>query len=312
MRSASSSAGDEATASFDLSWDDDVGWEPRHVFGPGEVSYTRPEGSRVELEYVLGPQFEAIVARGGGVAVRDKPLIARHPEELCHASLAEAVAHLAPDRLLVHIDADLDVPARDCLANLAVPNLYLSICPHDGAYGSMNHCRDGDASLTLIAASDELRDKVRGLAIGFGEEHSWATLSRFSRLEQLVVRGAALNHVDMRGAFGLCDLQELRYVDALNAHVPGAEFPRIPPQCILGWSVFNAWTLDPLRPWLDQPTAPWGVPCQLERVFVDRVDEPDRRTLEEQCPKLRELDVMEPTEQCRRAGEGDAFVCTAL
>ena len=303
---------DGPTASDALSWDDHVGWEPRHHFAPGERSFTRPEGSTLVLEYALGPLFEGLAAHSAGVALRDKPLIARHPAELCNPTLHDAVARLAPDRLLVHIDADLDTQARDCLARLRVADLFLSSCRHDGRLPEVDRCTDGDAQLALIAASDALRDKVRGLAIGFGDEGSWAVLTRFPRLAQLAVRGTALEHANVQAAFDLCNLRELQHVDALNAYSPGAEFPLIPAQCILGWRTFSAWSLEPLRPWLDRPSALPTVLCELERLFVERAEDPDRRTLEAACPRLRELEVMQPTERCERTRADEQMTCRSL
>lgn len=295
-----------------LSWDDHVGWEPRHHFAPGERSYTRPEGAVVTLEYALGPNFVAIAGRSAGMPLEDKPLIVRNAHEPCDPSLRAAIASLRPERLLVHIEADLDTVGRDCLAQLQVPDLFLSTCRHDGALAGMDHCADGDAQLALIAGSDPLREKVRGLAIGFGEERSWALLGRFPRLAQLVVRGTALEHVDPRGAWGLCALRELSYVDALNAYQPGAQFPLLPPQCILRWTTFSAWSLQPLAPWLDQAPSFPTVRCELEHVTAERISEDHRRVLLSACPRLRELEVMHPLERCVRSSADEPLTCRGI
>ncbi len=291
-----------------LAWSTEVGFEPRHRFAPGEVSYRRPEGSWLVLEYVLGPHFEGIAGRSAGRPLDDKPLIVRDAAELCDPRLHAAVARLAPGRLLVHLQTDLDDAARDCLARLDV-DLYLSGCRHDGALPLTDRCTDGDATLARIVASEVLRRRVRGLAIGFGEETSWAALLRFERLEQLVLGGTALEHVDVRAAFGLCAMSTLREVNVLNPNRPGGRLPLLPPGCALGWRSLEAWDLGGLG---DQLLRAPDTPCALERLVAYRVTPAHRRAFEAACPDLRELGVMSPLEWCERASGDVPLRCRPL
>ena len=301
-----------AETSDELSWDSHIGWEPRHHFAPGERSYRRPEGSHIVLEYALGPMFEGIAERSAGMPLQDKPLIVRNARELCDPTLQAAVTNLAPERLLIQIDADLDDTSRDCLATLEVPQLFISTCRHDGAMPTIDHCSDGDAQLALLAANEELRAKLRGLAIGFGERSSWALLTSLTQLTHLSLRGSALLNIDIRGVVELCSLEALHHVDALNANTPGAEFPMIPAQCLLRWRTFKAWSLDPVDLWLENPSAFPTLTCHFEHLFLERVEAQGRQALETSCTQLRELEVMHPTERCTRSNATDSLTCTPL
>lgn len=297
----------------DLSWDGHVGWEPRHHFAPGEVSFQRPEGSFLVLEYSLplGPGFATLAERSAGIALRDKPLIVRHAAELCHPALQGAVARIAPDRLLVHIDDDLDERARDCLARLDVQDLFLSLCRHDGRLPTIDHCTDGDAQLALIVSSAELRAKIRGLAIGFGEERSWQLLPQLARLSHLAIQGDALANVDVRAAFDLCNLRELHHVDMLNPKRPGNDFDVPVPQCVMRWTTFTSWTLAALRPVM-RASPPPSIPCSLRRVQVWEIEPEERARLGAMCADLEELEVITSQERCRRERRGQPLACARI
>ncbi|UJR80189.1 hypothetical protein [Sandaracinus amylolyticus] len=270
-----------------LSWDSHVGWEPPLQFAPGEVTARRPEGTYLVLEHSLleNPEiFVALARTSGGRPLRDKPLIAR-PEELCHPSLLRAVTELRPDRLLVHLRGGLDEAQRDCLAHLPVEDLYVSACPHDGALPLVDVCPDGDAVLALLASSPELRTKIRGLAIGFGEQSSWALLPAFSRLERLTIRGRALDAIDVRAAFALCDHPALRHLDALEANQPGLRFDVLPARCVARFETWHAWT----APALDGVTS-----CALRDVMVWEMEPAERERYRASCPQLEELQIIRP------------------
>ena len=101
-------------------------------------------------------------------------------------------------------------------------------------------------------------------------------------------------------------------MDALNAYTPGSEFPPLPVQCILRWHTFQAWRLRPLTAWLDHASEFANMPCELERLLASRVEQPHRRTLEAACPRLRELEVMNPLERCERTRPDEQMTCRPL
>ncbi len=297
----------DRTATQMLAWAHAVGWEPRQE----ATRRTRPEGSYLVLEYAL-PYFEPLARTSAGLPLRDKPLIVRHANELCDATLHEAVQTIAPDRLLIRIDPDLDASSVACLARLDVPNLFLSTCHHDGALPRMDGCRDGDAQLALLAGSEVLRSKVRGLAIGFGDTDSWRQLGRFTRLSHLVLRGDSVQNATYQDTLPLCELEALDYVDALNAYTPGAILPLMPVQCILGWRTLKLWRLDRLQPWLDQVAAFPNIRCHVERLEAYQVSDEHRRTLEQACPRLMELSTMNPLKRCRRTHADETLTCEPI
>jgi hypothetical protein len=273
----------------ELAWDDHVGWEPRLRFPPGQISVRRPEGSYLRLETVLAlapPFVTTLLGRSGGVALRDKPLVAR-PEDLCHPALRAAVTELAPDRLLLDLEGDLDAASLACLEALPVPTLFLSTCRHDGALPTMDHCLDGDAQLARLAASPALRDRMVGLAIGLGDEPSWALLASFPRLEHLAVRGEALDRVDPRAADTVCGrLRQLDLLDPLHGqslHQHPHPFP-FSFRCLARLEVFHGRRLPPVEP----------VPvCALRHVALFSLDAERRAALVEACGDEVEIETPE-------------------
>jgi hypothetical protein len=297
-----------------LEWDAHVGWEPRFEWPPGEVSRSRPEGSYLVLEYSLGHgMLRPLAEHSAGVPLRDKPLIVRAGRELCDAELHEAVAGIAPDRLLLHIEASVGEEERDCLARLPVRDLFVSTCRHDG-HLAIDHCVDGDAQLEMLTSSPEIRGRLRGLAIGFDQERSWSLLSQLTALTHLTIRGPALAHLDVRAAFRLCELPALAHVDALIADPPGDTFDVLPPACVMRWSSFASWSTSVPDGFMGQRAPPTDVaiPCRLERVRVWSIEPDQRVRLAAACPQLRLLEVARSQERCARRAAGEALSCDPL
>ncbi len=270
----------------DFTWDSAVGWERRFEFPPGVTSHHRELGrDYFDLEYVPWDDPELVVQMLSALPELESMSLLLPSKRLCEPALRDSLARAAPSRLLVHLGGDPSAAEWDCLASLAPPELYLGLCPDDGT--TIWRC-DGDAQLDALAQRPNLRERVRGLAVGFSDARHWSSLATYPRLSMLTVRGPVVRlPLDPAVQHALCALPDLAYVDLFDASEPGSS-PQLPVECALGLETYEAWQLlDGDREWgMPATPVPESVPCRLRRVLLWSADEPTRAVLS-RCENLK-------------------------
>lgn len=195
----------------------------------------------------------------------------------CGEALRAAALKGKPKRLLLSFTQPITTTVVGCLRSLAAPRLYLTGCLY------RPHRKDacpGDEELAALAADDDVRARVRGLALSIRDPASLENLARFPSLEALALQGGeGAKEVALAASLPFDGLPNVRFLDVEMPYASTEWFGAAPAR-------FAA-HLETLRGNVELWT-PLPAPCALRRVGLGWVDE---RTLPAlaACTSLREL-----------------------
>lgn len=233
------------------------------------------------MQFVGAPGALVVRADSGRLfapALRQAPLaqtsLVVDTAALCSDALRDAVAHARPERLLIAVRGGLDPAAVACLRELEAPRLYLAGClhrPHRPNPGC-----DGDAELAALLVDDDVKTRVRGLALSVTPAAA-PRLGELTHLEYLaLVPGAgepgSLPLVDLRP---LSASSQLRFLDIRALGESVVVDPRVLAR------------LHTLRSGMEL-FGPLPADCALRRVSSSRLGDRDVEALRP-CGQLEEL-----------------------